>query len=86
MSLTGLVLGITAGAAFTAYFVVNGFSYPGMEELASKFNLSDRIFPVLTPVSLLLGPVVIFIAAMLAALWPAIRIHLLKPVEAMQTI
>ena len=86
MSLTGLLLGIMAGAAFTAYFVVYGLSYAGMEELASKFNLPDRIFPVLTPVSLLLGPAVIFIATMLAALWPAIRIHLLKPVEAMQTV
>ncbi len=86
MSLSGLLLGIAAGATFTAYFVVYGISYPGMEELASKFNLPDRIFPALTPVSLLLGPVVIFIATMLAALWPAIRIHLLKPVEAMQTV
>jgi ABC-type lipoprotein release transport system permease subunit len=86
MAATGLLLGIAAGAAVTAYFMVYGFSYPGMEELAVKFNLPDRFFPVLNTVSLLLGPVVIFIATMLAALWPAVRIHLLKPVEAMQTV
>ena len=86
MATTGMLLGIALGAAFTAYFLLHGFSYPGMEELASKFNLPDRFYPVLNPVSLLLGPVVIFIATMLAALWPAIRIHLLQPVEAMQTV
>ena len=86
MASTGMLLGIALGAAFTAYFLLHGFSYPGMEELASKFNLPDRFYPVLNSVSLLLGPVVIFIASMIAALWPAIRIHLLQPVEAMQTV
>jgi ABC-type lipoprotein release transport system permease subunit len=86
MALTGMGLGMVAGAVFTSYFTVHGFSYPGMEELASKFNLPDRFFPQLDAVSLLLGPGVIFIATLLAALWPAARIHLLKPVEAMQTV
>jgi ABC-type lipoprotein release transport system permease subunit len=86
MASTGMLLGIAAGAAFTAYFVIHGFSYPGMEELASKFNLPDRFYPAINTVSLLLGPGVIFIATLLAALWPATRIHLLKPVEAMQAV
>ncbi|MCG6969645.1 MAG: FtsX-like permease family protein [Gammaproteobacteria bacterium] len=86
MAVTGMLFGIAAGAAFTTYFVIHGFSYPGMEELASKFNLPDRFYPALNSVSLLLGPGVIFIATLLAALWPATRIHLLKPVEAMQAV
>lgn len=86
MAFAGLLLGIVAGAAFTSYFVIYGFSYPGMDELASKFNLPDRFFPALTPLSVLLGPGVIFVATLLAALWPALRIHLLKPVEAMQAV
>jgi ABC-type lipoprotein release transport system permease subunit len=85
MALAGMVMGILVGAIFTSYFVFNGFSYPGMEDMAMKFNLPDRIYPVLNEVSLTLGPLVIFIATMIAALWPAIRIHLLNPVEAMQT-
>ena len=86
MAASGMLLGILTGAAFSAYFALYGFSYPGMDELASKFNLPDRFYLVLTPVSLLLGPAVIFIATLLAALWPAVRIRLLKPVEAMQTV
>jgi putative ABC transport system permease protein len=86
MALTGMALGIVAGAVFTSYFTIHGFSYPGMEELASKFNLPDRFYPQLDVVSLLLGPGVIFTATLLAALWPAARIHLLKPVEAMQAV
>ncbi|WP_455204097.1 ABC transporter permease [Kaarinaea lacus] len=86
MATSGMILGMVVGSLLTAYFMVNGFSYPGMEEMAVKFSLPDRLYPQLNWLSLTLGPVVIFIFTMIAALWPAIRIHLLKPVEAMQTV
>lgn len=86
LSLCGLTLGIIFGSLLTYYFVVHGFSYPGMEDMAARFNLPDRIYPVINPMSLLLGPGVIFIATILAAVYPAVRIHLLKPVDAMQTV
>ena len=86
MATLGLILGIIAGALLTYYFTIYGFSYPGMEEMAAKFNLPDRFYPKLNLVSLTLGPLVIFVSTLIAALWPAIRIHLLKPVEAMQTV
>lgn len=86
MATSGMILGMIVGAILTAYFMVYGFSYPGMEEMAVKFSLPDRLYPQLNWLSLTLGPVVIFVSTMIAALWPAIRIHLLKPVEAMQTV
>jgi putative ABC transport system permease protein len=82
----GLILGMIAGSILTSYFMIYGFSYPGMEEMAAKFNLPDRFYPKLNVVSITLGPMVIFVSTLIAALWPAIRIHLLKPVEAMQTV
>ncbi|WP_455365942.1 ABC transporter permease [Kaarinaea lacus] len=86
MSALGMLLGMIVGALLTSYFTVHGFSYPGMEEMAVKFNLPDKFYLKLSVTALTLGPLVIFISSMIAALWPAIRIHLLKPVEAMQTV
>ena len=41
MATLGLILGMIAGALLTYYFVIYGFTYPGMEEMADKFHLSD---------------------------------------------
>ncbi|WP_455221973.1 ABC transporter permease [Kaarinaea lacus] len=86
MSALGMLLGMIVGALLTSYFTVHGFSYPGMEEMAVKFNLPERFYLKLSVTALTLGPMVIFIFSMIAALWPAIRIHLLKPVKAMQAV
>ncbi|WP_455206768.1 ABC transporter permease [Kaarinaea lacus] len=86
VSSLGMLLGMIVGALLTYYFSIYGFTYPGMEEMAVKFNLPDRFYPKLNLISITLGPMVIFISSMIAALWPAIRIHLLKPIEAMQTV
>ncbi|MDH4073462.1 MAG: FtsX-like permease family protein, partial [Gammaproteobacteria bacterium] len=86
MGLAGLALGALAGAAVTTWFTVNGFSYPGMDEMAAKFNLPSVIHPEVTLLSLFAGPAVVFIGAILSALYPALRLHWLRPVEAMRAL
>jgi ABC-type lipoprotein release transport system permease subunit len=86
MGLLGLVLGAILGGLVTAWFSVNGFAYPGMEELASKFNLPARFFPQVSPLTLLIGPAVVFLFTLLAAVYPALRLHRLHPVEAMRAV
>ena len=86
MGLLGLVLGAILGGLVTYWFSVNGFAYPGMEELAAKFNLPSRFFPQVSPLTLLLGPAVVFLFTILAALYPALRLHRLHPVEAMRAV
>lgn len=80
----GLVLGVCAGGLVTYWFTVHGFTYPGLEEMAGQFNLPDRIHPRLNTLSLLLGPSVVFVASLAAALYPAGRLHWLQPVQAMR--
>ena len=82
----GLVLGITIGLLITRYFSAVGFSYPGMEEMAVKFNLPDRMYPAISLISLTLGPGIVAIGSMLAAIYPAMRLKLLLPVEAMRAV
>jgi len=84
MGLVGLGLGALVGGIVTEWFGYTGFSYPGMQEMAVNFNLPSRFYPQATPLTLFLGPVIVFVGGMLAAIYPALRLHWLHPVEAMR--
>ncbi|MED5535225.1 MAG: FtsX-like permease family protein [Pseudomonadota bacterium] len=83
IGLLGLGLGVSLGGLVVYWFTVNGFAYPGLE-LAAQFNLPDRIYPNLNSISLLVGPCVVFLASLIAAVYPAARLHFLQPVQAMK--
>lgn len=85
MALIGFALGLFLGWLLTLYFHANGFSYPGMEELAERFNLPGKMYPSITLGSMLLGPAVVFAFCLLAAVYPALRLFRLRPVDAMRT-
>jgi len=80
----GLVFGVLAGSALTGWFNIHGFSYPGMEAMSSQFNLPDQIYPRITVLSAMLGPGLVFAGSLLAAVYPALRLHWLRPVTAMR--
>ncbi len=86
MGVLGLLLGALCGGVLTYWLSINGFSYPGMDELASKFNLPSRFYPQVTIPTLLLGPTVVFLFTIIAALYPALRLHRLHPVAAMRAV
>lgn len=80
----GLLLGAAVGGLFTFWLSQRGFSIPGMEAMSAQFNIPDRIYPDVSLLSLLLGPAVVFIASLFAAVYPAVRLHWLQPVAAMR--
>ncbi|MGI9273034.1 MAG: ABC transporter permease [Woeseiaceae bacterium] len=86
MGALGLVLGALLGALVTSWFTVNGFSVPGMEEMAAKFNLPGRVFPRVSMLTLIVGPAIVYLFTMLAAVYPAQRMHRLQPVEALRSL
>jgi ABC-type lipoprotein release transport system permease subunit len=86
MGAMGLVLGALLGSLVTFWFSINGFAYPGMEDLAAKFNLPARFFPQVSPFTVLIGPAVVFLFTIIAAIYPAFRLRRLQPVEAMRSI
>lgn len=86
IGLIGAVIGALLGSLLTWYFSVNGFQIPGMEEMAIQFNLPARLYPQVTPLSLLLGPSIVFLFSLLAAIYPALRLQWLQPVDAMRAV
>jgi ABC-type lipoprotein release transport system permease subunit len=57
-----------------------------MKEIHAQFGLPGVIHPKITLLSLTLGPLVILLFTLLAALYPATRLRKLDPVEAMHQI
>ena len=86
MSSLGLAIGAGLGAVLAYYLSIVGFSYPGMEEMAARFNLPDRMYPSLSLLSIFLGPGIIFICSLLASIYPALRLFFLHPVSAMKAV
>lgn len=86
MAILGFLIGAGLGAILTAYFAHAGFAYPGMDELAAKFNLPAVIYPSLEPLSVLLGPSVVLVFCLFAAIYPALKLYGLHPVEAMRAV
>lgn len=86
LTVVGLVIGLIMGAAITGYFYVYGFSYPGMAEIGAQFGVTGDVIPRMSVLAFTLGPAMILLFTMIASLYPAWRIRLLKPVDAMKSV
>jgi len=86
MTSIGIGAGIVAGSLITLYFQVHGIDFSGASELLSQFGISGRMYPKLSWLSALSGPLAVLIITFLAALYPALKVRRLRPVEAMRTV
>ncbi len=86
LALIGLLIGLGIGVLVAATLSVYGFTYPGLKELMGEYGLPGLIYPKLSATSILLGPAVILVFILLAALYPALRIRKLQPVEAIHAV
>jgi len=86
MASLGLALGLFLGALLIWYLSVAGFTYPGMEEMAARFNMDERMYPEVSLLALAWGPVTVFVFTLLAAVYPSLRLFRLQPVAAMRAV
>ena len=86
MTLTfiGIVTGILIGSLITLYFQAHGIDISGASELLSQFGITGRMYPKLSWLSAISGPLAVLIITFFAALYPAIKVRRLRPVEAMR--
>ncbi len=87
MTLTfiGIIAGILIGSLITLYFQAHGIDISGASELLSQFGITGRMYPKLSWLSAISGPLAVLIITFFAALYPAIKVRMLRPVEAMRT-
>lgn len=86
MTAIGIAAGIAAGCMLTLYFQRHGILISGAEDIMRQYGISGRMYPKLSLLSAVTGPVAVFIITLLAALYPALKIRRLRPVEAMTYI
>jgi len=80
----GIAAGIILGSLLTFYFQLHGFDISGASDLLSQFGITGRIYPRLSWISATSGPAAVLVITFLAALYPALRVRKMKPVDAMR--
>ncbi len=86
MTLIGILAGILIGIGITYYFQINGIDFSGGSELLSQFGITGRMYPKLSFLSVSIGPFMVLFFTFIAALYPALKVRRLRPVEAMTAI
>ena len=84
MTLVGVVSGILIGCLVTGYFMVHGINMGDASEISHQFGIPNVLYPQLTLISITIGPGAVFLITVMAALYPALKIRRLAPVEAMR--
>jgi ABC-type lipoprotein release transport system permease subunit len=83
MTMVGIWAGIILGAILTLYFQAHGIDFKGSSEVLSEWGISGKLHPRLSLISATIGPVLVLLITSLAALYPALKIRRLRPVEAL---
>lgn len=86
LTMVGIVAGIFLGCLLTLFFQHYGVDLSGASELLAQYGISGIIYPKLSLLSALSGPLAVFLITFLAALYPALKIRKLQPVEAMMHV
>ncbi|BCS98183.1 transporter [Desulfoluna limicola] len=86
MTATGLALGIAFGAALTLWFESHGILIPGGDELMKAYGITGRLYPKLSLLSATIGPSAVLVITLFSALFPALKLRQMKPVEAMHHV
>ncbi len=83
MTLIGIISGIILGCVITLFFQSHGIEITGASDILSQYGISGRIYPRLSLLSAITGPAAVLFITFIAAMYPAMKVRKLRPVEAM---
>ena len=86
MAFVGVVVGIFAGSLITVYFQTHGIDFSGASELLTQFGITGRLYPKLSLLSAVSGPLAVMVITFFTALYPALKVRRMKPVDAMRAV
>jgi putative ABC transport system permease protein len=86
ITLIGIIMGIIFGSLVTWYFQVHGIVISGASEFLSQYGLPERMYPKLSILSISVGAGIVLVITLLTALYPALKVRRLRPVEAMTAV
>ena len=84
LALSGCALGLAIGGGATLWFQHRGISFAGMSAVLATMGLPSRLYPALTPLSALIGPLALLSAIAVGGLVPYLRVRRLTPALAMR--
>jgi ABC-type lipoprotein release transport system permease subunit len=84
LALLGCLIGLLVGGGATLWLQARGVVYPIDPRLLAQFGLPRRLYPTLTPVSALFGPVALLAAITVGGVAPYLRVIGLTPALAMR--
>ena len=87
MGLTGIILGVSGGMSLLSYFNKKGIDFSKWSEGLRTIPFHPTtIYPIIEPMSFYLAIGVVFVSAVVSALYPAYKAARLRPVEAMRFV
>ncbi|MDB5483113.1 MAG: hypothetical protein JWO83_4166 [Caulobacteraceae bacterium] len=84
LALLGCLVGLVVGGGVTLWLEARGIVYPIDPRLLAQFGLPTRLYPALTPLSALFGPVALLMAITVGGIAPYLRVTGLTPALAMR--
>lgn len=86
MTMLGIISGIFLGSLLTLWFQKYGIDFGKASEMLAQYGISGRMYPKLNIFSLSIGPALVFFITFWTALYPALKVRKMKPVEALTAL
>jgi putative ABC transport system permease protein len=86
LTLAGVLIGGMIGCLITLWFQSHGINLEGASEILKEYGMSGIVYPKLSIISALAGPLAVLFITLCAALYPAFKVKKLKPVEAINSV
>jgi len=86
LTLVGIVCGMVMGIALTLYVQQVGIDLSGASEILKEYGISGRMYPRLGWVSATVGPAAVLVITFLTALYPALKVRRVRPLDALNAV